>query len=506
MTFDVAIVGYGPVGQVLAGLLGLRGHRVVVIERHRDIYPLPRAVRCEGEVLRSLQRLSVAERIRPELLAVQHYRWFGADGDPILTIDIPEHPSGWSDSLFYQPLMERELRARVATMGSVEVLLGVTVDAIEVGADGVRITGAGDDGAPVNVDARFLVGADGANSTVRDAVGVERVDLGFSEHWLVVDVRPHDMADFAHLESASQYCDPVRPVTCVGNGRSHRRWEFMLLPGESPSDFASADRAWELLAGVVDPDRVELVRHAVYNFRSLVAETLQVGRVFLAGDAAHVMPPFMGEGMCSGVRDVNNLAWKLDLVLRGLAADDLLATYTAERTPFVHHSIGMSIAMGKVSCELDAVAAAGRDQAMRTGAAPPPPPPEPLTGPLVGPGALAGTLAVQPRLVRDGEPVWGDEVLGDGFQLVLRSGDPADLLDAHQLAWFAEVGTVATLDAGVGGHLVDADGRFTGWLDAAGAGAVLVRPDHYVYGTAAAHAVPTLVDVLRTALAGPTGS
>jgi 3-(3-hydroxy-phenyl)propionate hydroxylase len=212
------------------------------------------------------------------------------------------------------------------------------------------------------------------------------------------------------------------------------------------------------------------------------------------------MPPFMGEGMCTGVRDVNNLAWKLDLALRGLASDQLLATYTAERLPLVVHSIGMSIEMGKVSCELNHDAAAGRDHALRSGMAPPPPPPSPLTGQLVGDGPLAGSLAVQPTLDHDGVTVRGDDVLGDGFQLVLRTGDPLDVIDADGLAWFAELGSVATLDPSVQGHVVDQTGVFTRWLESVSADAVLVRPDHYVYDTAEGGEVNGLVRALRRAL------
>jgi hypothetical protein len=359
-------------------------------------------------------------------------------------------------------------------------MLGVTVETVSQNDGSVTVVGTDDHGAPVSVEARYLVGADGANSVVRAASGIGQTDLGFSEHWLVVDVRPHDMADFAHLETASQICDPRRPVTVVGNGRNHRRWEFMLLPGERPEDFAAPDRVWELLAGVAGPDRVELVRHAVYNFRSLVAERLQHGRMFLAGDAAHVMPPFMGEGMCTGIRDANNLAWKLDLALTGRADAAMLDSYTPERMPFVFHSIGMSMEMGKVSCELNPAAAAGRDQAMRTGEAPPPPPPPILTGPLVGPGTLAGMISVQPTVRVDGENVHGDAVCGDGFQLILAARDPADLIGSEDRDWFATIGTMSTFDETVTGHLIDADCRFTGWLADAGAAAVLIRPDQYV--------------------------
>ncbi len=504
--YDVAIVGYGPVGQVLAGLLGSRVHRVAVIERHRDIYPLPRAVRSDGEVLRVMQNLGVMDDIAHELLPVAEYTWFGADGDPIMRIDIPPHPSGWPDVLFHQPTMEAALRTRVSREPSVDVMLGYAVEAVAQIGDEVAITAVADGGETTTIRSRYVVGADGANSVVRPAAGIGQADLGFSEYWLVVDIRPFDMADFDHLPAASQRCDPIRPVTVVGNGTRHRRWEFMLLPGETPEDFADPARIWELLGDVTGPDRAELVRSAVYNFRSLIAESLQDGRVFLAGDAAHVMPPFMGEGMCTGIRDANNLAWKLDLVLRDLASVEVLRSYSPERLPFVHHAVHVSVEMGKVSCELNPMAAAGRDAAMRSGQAPPPPPPPRMSSPVVaGDSAdlLAGTLSVQGNFSRGtGEPGRADDLLGSGFTLITSSSAALGDLDAQLLAWFASIGgTVATLDSDVEGHLTDADGVFTGWLQAHHATGVLTRPDQYVFGsTSESRTASGLLEQLRAAL------
>jgi 2-polyprenyl-6-methoxyphenol hydroxylase-like FAD-dependent oxidoreductase len=500
---DVAIVGFGPVGQTLAALLGRKGHRVAAVERYREIYPLPRAVRIDGEVLRVMQNLGVLADIEHELLAVKNYTWFGADGDPILEIEIPPHPSGHHDQLFHQPTLERALWNRVEQEPSVERFLGWTGATLAIGDRDITLGITSDSGESKAIRAKYIVGADGANSFVRVASGIGIADLGFSEFWLVVDVRPHNMADFDHLPVAAQLCDPKRPATVVGNGTHHRRWEFMLLPGETPEDFADPARVWELLAPFAKPDQAELVRHAVYNFRSLIANEIQTSRVFLAGDAAHTMPPFMGEGMCTGVRDVINLSWKLDLVLKGLVGGAILETYAPERLPFVHASVHASIAMGQVSCVLNSEAAAGRDAAMRSGAMPPPPPPPIMISPLIKANdALAGTLSVQANL-RFGESQGrADELLGDGFTLITRVGQPTEMVDAGLQAWFASIGGRAiTLDQTVGQHAVDLDGRLTSWLDVANVDAVLYRPDQFVFGSGAGpDAASDLVTALRSAL------
>ncbi len=488
--YDVVIIGCGPVGQTLAGLLGKRGHRVGVFERHDDVYPLPRAVRLDGEVMRVFQELGITDDINHELCTTTNYRWFGADGELILDIGIPaEHPSGWSDSyVFHQPTVERALVTSISELPTVSVHFGWEFQGFEPAEDevmaAVRPTGSGE--APTEIRCRFLIGADGANSTVRQGVEIKWDDLGFAEPWLVVDFLPNDMADFDHLPQASQFCDPKRPTTVVRNGNNRRRWEFMLLPGESPEDYATEEQVWTLLQGWARPEQGSIERHAVYTFRSLLADQTRRGSVLIAGDAAHLMPPFLGEGMCSGIRDSANLAWKLDLVLNGHTSGQLLDSYHDERAPVNRNTVEASLFMGHVSCTLDPQEAAGRDAAFRSGQVPPPPAPPPLQGGITRDAAtdpLAGTKAVQGMSGNSqGEPVRTDEIVGRGFRLVTLDGAAARSALADGPLGGVEVTTVDLTD-----DHHDTDGSVTAWLAGAGRVGAIVRPDHYVFGSAETH-------------------
>ncbi len=352
----------------------------------------------------------------------------------------------------------------------------------------------------------WVVGADGANSLVRETLGIARRDLGFRERWFVVDVEPDDMAAL-ELPAGCQWCDPRRPTTHVQSGLRHRRWEFMLLPGEQLEDFDEA-RAWELLAPWFAPGDGRLTQHAVYEFRSMLADDLRSGRVLIVGDAAHLTPPFLGQGVCAGLRDAANLAWKLDLVLRGVAPQALLDTVEPERQPQTEWFIAFAIELGKVLCERDPERAAERDATLRAAG----PPPVLAHPPLGTAGALhreddplAGLLSVQGRIERDGREALLDDLTGGGFTLVTRAGDPAaglepadrDLLDALDAS-------LVSLDPAAPGGVRDADGRMTAWLEEHDVHAVLVRPDFYVFGSAAAPAgIPALVRDLRECLSVP---
>ena len=514
---DVAIVGYGPVGQVLAALLGRAGHRVAVVERFREIYRLPRAVHIDHEIMRLLQSLGVAERLADEMVPMSEYQWFGADRQPLLTLT-PATPaaSAWeSDYMFFQPALEGALTAHVCGLESVTVQRGWSAEELVAAQDGVVLTvrrhEEPEPGRLVPTEhtrairARWVIGADGANSFVRQASAITRRDLGFAERWLVVDAEPDDMGALAELPIACQWCDPQRPTTHVQSGPRHRRWEFMLLPHEDPADFQDPARVWGLLGPWFKPGDGGLTRSSVYEFRSMLANRMRSGRVLLVGDAAHLTPPFLGQGLCSGVRDASNLAWKLDLVLRDVAGEALLDSVDAERQPHNEWVINLAVALGQVLCQLDVEAAAERDRMMRQADAAPPIAFPALTAGLLhrpaggAPDQLAGTLSVQGRVAAAGREGRFDDIAGGGFQLIVLRGDPLQLLDTAQQSLLAALDVaVASLDPDALHGVRDLDGRLTAWLQDNGAYAVLVRPDFYVFGSVAQPSqLPSLLSDLQ---------
>jgi 2-polyprenyl-6-methoxyphenol hydroxylase-like FAD-dependent oxidoreductase len=515
---DVAIVGYGPVGQTLAALLGQAGHHVVAFDRYPTAYLLPRAIRFDHELMRIFQGIGAVPHIEHDITTADHYLWYGAQGQLILDIDNrAPSPSGWArDYVFYQPTLEDALDESARTFPTVSVQRGWEVVGLGQSADHAELQlrehgakGPIDGGPTRTVRARYVIGADGANSFVRNALGIDREDLGFCEEWFVVDVRPHDMADVAHLPIAAQYCDPKRPHVAVLTGPRHRRWEFMLLPGDDLHEFrTSPAKAWELLAPYITPDQGTLVRQAVYEFRSRLTNTLRSGRFLLAGDAAKQMPPFMAEGMCSGVRDAANLAWRLNLALQGLIGEAALDSYTTERQGQNRATVTVSLQMGKVSCTLDPEAAAARDAAFLAGAVPPPVPVPPLgAGVLHAPGLdpIAGRISVQGRIeTSDGQGL-SDDLAGPGFRLVCAQGDAVATLGPHRMAFLHQLrAAVVALDPSVPGAAKDLDGSLTSWLGDNGLVAALSRPDFYAFGGARSLAeLPALVDDLQAQLGSP---
>ncbi|MEU8191363.1 bifunctional 3-(3-hydroxy-phenyl)propionate/3-hydroxycinnamic acid hydroxylase, partial [Micromonospora carbonacea] len=362
---DVLIVGYGPVGQVAAILLAQRGFTVQVVEKWATPYSMPRAVSYDGEASRILAACDLGDTLDPVCELSGEYTWKNGFGRTLLHVKVAEDgPTGWPDSIsFYQPGLEAALAARGAALPGVRVLRGVEVTDLADHSDHVEVAAVDADGTPHAFTADWVLGCDGANSFVRRWLGATVTDLGFGYDWLVCDVVLNEPVEFK--PNNLQICDPARPRTAVSAGPDHRRWEFMRVPGETLAEFETEASVWRLL-GLFDitPDTARLDRYGVYTTQACYADTWRSGRVFLAGDAAHVMPPFLGQGMSSGFRDVINLAWKLDLVRRGIADATLLDTYEVERKAHVQHAIRMSIDSGRVICETDPKQAAGRDSVM----------------------------------------------------------------------------------------------------------------------------------------------
>ncbi len=341
---DVLIVGYGPVGAAIAGLLGRYGVRTLVVDRAPGVLVAPRAIALDNEALRILQMVGLADdafakvRIPYVRMLCPHVGEFGRVNT---TGTIDGHPKLVT---FYQPELERALRANVERHPCVSARTGVAMVRFVDGGDAVRAVLRTSSGEEANVHARYLVGADGACSEVRRAIGEEFEGRTYAEDWLIVDALGAP-GDFDHVEFL---CDPARPTPHMLAPGGRTRWEFMLAPGETREEMETDAKIVELLRPWVKAEDLRIERKAVYRFHARVCRRFGVGRVFLAGDAAHLTPPFVGQGLVAGLRDAANLAWKLAWVVRGRASPTILDTYDQERRPHAIKMIRLAKLMGQL--------------------------------------------------------------------------------------------------------------------------------------------------------------
>jgi 3-(3-hydroxy-phenyl)propionate hydroxylase len=470
--YDVAIVGFGPTGATLANLLALRGLKVVVFERDKDVFVLPRAVHFDAECMRVFQTIGIADAMLPDLFVGPGMKFVNAQGELLIDWSRPPGvgPHGWCASYkFHQPQLERTLRTQLAKTQLADVRLRHEVFAIDEGDDHVRIRFEDTaHGRLSHTTARYVVGCDGARSTVRRFIGTELADLKSHERWVVVDVlldreRP-DLGDFS-----IQYCDPERPITYTRGPHNRRRWEIMVMPGDDESQLGSSAWIWERLKRWITPADARLERSAIYTFHSVIAQGWRRARLLIAGDAAHQTPPFMGQGMAAGIRDASNLAWKLADVIRGRMHDTLLDTYESERKPHVREFIETAVQLGTVIQATDLAAVESRDREM-TAAMLKFKTPQPRLGVGYHDGAQGGHIAPQPCSA-DGTRL--DDTVGYHFVLVA----------VAELAEHAGTGLEAVGDQPVAIMSAD-EGALRDWLASTGARAVLLRPDRYVYGVA----------------------
>lgn len=531
--YDVAIVGYGPTGLALASWLGRAGHSVIVIERWPTLYKLPRAGHIDGEVMRLFQKLGVGETIAAESAVTGDTCVRGADGQYLATLPQETCDQGWEAHYsLYQPRLETALDGMARSTGKVTVLQGWRAQSIDEDADGVTVRivpGLDPDGNQVaaaherTVRARWLVGADGANSLVAQHLGGDVEDLGYRARALVIFARHKDLGmgqDMPDLEVGMVLPRPY--IALRQSGKLFSRWEFHVHNDEDMDQMSTPDKAWELIGRWgFTPDNSELVRHSVFEFRTLINHEWHRGRTILAGDSAHRMPPFQGQGMCSGQRDAAALAWRLDLILRGISSVELLGSYTGERRPHVRSLTSNAADRGRTFWETDPEIAHRRDEAMAEklanenlgrgyGAVPT------LTaGALVlrngEPVAPAGQLSPQFNVLHSGQRKLLDDVVGPDWLLVVSSNQVLDTVPPEHRELLSRIGVrVWVLDSAspdqneddpVLADLSDIDGGYAEWLSSTACSAVLVRPDSYIFGGAKTVSdIGTLVDSLAAHL------
>lgn len=490
---DVAVLGLGPVGAAACCLLAAEGLSVVGFERDTDVYPLPRAVGFDGEIVRAFQRIGLGDELCSILQAHRPGERAGfanSRREWLFGFEYPENgANGWRPmSMFHQPEVDSWLRARAAESEQVSLHLGTEVEGFESSETGVTLRVRDpQDGAVRSWRARYLIACDGAASATRHALGSTWKDLGYDRDWLVVDAIARE-GHTLPLDTL-QVCDPDRLVTLVIGKDPWRRWEFSLNPGETREEMLTDEKILSLIDPFTPRGTYEIRRRAVYQFHAATARPWSRGRVFLAGDAAHQMPPFLGQGMNSGIRDVNNLAWKLGHVLRGEAGASLLDTYEQERSPHAEALVGWAVSLGKLMEHI-----AQTELAEREGRDPPAMPAgsegagygqgreaPPLQDGILLPHQVSakgstGYLFYQPKVRdRDGASFRLDEALGRGFALVGRDAEALELdATGREICSRRGIRCVTLHDL----ELVE--GRFDPLFEHHSA--CLVRPDRHVFG------------------------
>jgi 3-(3-hydroxy-phenyl)propionate hydroxylase len=458
---DVAIIGCGPVGAMLANLLGLQGCSVVVLEREAAIVDLPRAVHFDGEAMRLLQTAGLAEAMRPLMQVSPGTKFVDPAGTVLLEWPRPSGigAQGWhSKYRFHQPDLERVLRDGLRRWPGVTLRTRAEVQALERNGEWVDLHYqdlAVGDLRPLR--ARFAIGCDGAHSLMRRIIGGTTEDLGFEQRWLAVDGRLRRAVPGLCDESV-QYCERQRPAAYICGTGDRRRWELALLPEDDSGIADCPEAVFRLLERWVSPEDFEIDRAAVYTFKAAIASRWRAGTLLIAGDAAHLTPPFLGQGLCSGLRDAGNLAWKLGRVLRGRDGASLLDTFQSEREPHVREYIEAAVRLG-------GLINARTTEAARVG------PIEPRLGPGLCGGLPEPRGRVAPQPPGEGG-IGMDDRIGYRFAAVARCEFAGSLPpDLRAMLAARDVALVA-------------DAAYGPWLEDIGAEAVLVRPDRYVFGAA----------------------
>ncbi len=499
---DILVVGFGPSGATIANLLGKRGYTVAVVEQAAEIYDKPRAITADQEVMRIFQACGLAEEIEKTTTPHPGTDFVGVEGQVIKRFypAPPPNPLAWEPTwMFVQPELEATLREGVKRFSNVRVFLEHEFLNFIPNDDGVHATvECLATNKNIEFRSKYMIASDGSRSTVRRQIGSQIEDLAFDEWWIVVDAWIRGSVELP--SRCIQYCRPSRPGTYIVGPDNLRRWEIKLLPGETPEDFQNEASILKVLSTFVDVSQLELCRTAIYRFHALVAENWKSGRVFLMGDAAHQTPPFLGQGLCAGIRDAINLAWKIDGVERLGYTASLLDSYEEERKPHVRtivaHAKNFGIIIGELDLnaakkrdvELGELLASGKAETVRQKFIP-----DLTTGVITKnkTGFNAGRLFIQPWVLWGGQSNRLDDLVSPGFLVISSLSEVSQWMDENlrnDLKKIDAKSLLLTRESVVNADfdlcLQERDGLFDKWMLELNAKVVVVRPDKYVFGTA----------------------
>ncbi|KOX66277.1 3-(3-hydroxyphenyl)propionate hydroxylase [Pseudomonas psychrophila] len=525
LSTDVAIVGAGPVGLMIANYLGQCGVNVTLVEKLDSLIDYPRAIGLDDESLRTFQAVGLAENVLPHTTPWHAMRFMTPKGRCFADIQPKTDEFGWSRrNAFIQPLADRVLFEGLERFDNVKVLFGRELEGFEQSDSGVQLTLKNAEGRSERLQAKYLIGCDGGNSLVRRSLDISFEGKTAPNQWIVVDIA-NDPLSTPHVYLC---CDPVRPYVSAALPHGVRRFEFMVMPGETEAELSKPENMRKLLAKVLpDPDRIELIRSRVYTHNARLAGSFRQGRVLLAGDAAHIMPVWQGQGYNSGMRDASNLAWKLSLVIKGLASDRLLDSYELERRDHAKAMIDLSVLAGHVLAPPKRWQGTLRDGVSWLLNYVPPvkryfvemrfkPMPQYTRGALIVPsekGSPVGKMFIQPKVMTDaGATVLLDEVIGENFAIIAWGCDPTWGLTAAQIAQWKTLGTRfiqvlpdvqlrAPSDAGNDVIRVgDSSGRLREWFARGSSSIALLRPDRFLAGLATPQTLGKACNELALAL------
>jgi 3-(3-hydroxy-phenyl)propionate hydroxylase len=498
--YDLVIVGFGPSGAAAANAAGARGLRTLVVERDLTIFDRQRAIALDDEALRVIRGLGLIDEVTAHMHLGVTARFVGVDGKPFLAT--PSAPTSYTGyplaNFFHQPALEHALREGLKRFPCVQVRAGWTASLVEQGAQAVRLQLTDEQGDSLHVSGRYVLACDGGSSPLRKQLEIAFAGTSYAEQWMDVQARvKRPLHRSPHFDFV---CSPERPgVRCPCPG-GYYRWEWRINPGEDADAMLSEDNVWRMLAAEgVTPDDIEIARTWSYTFHVRKAQRWRVGRVLLLGDAAHVMPPFAGQGISGAFRDAANVVWKVDAVVRGRAREALLDTYQTEREPHHDAMTQRAVTFGKIVMTQRPSVAWLRDKVLRTATRIPgvmaalvrrvgaPTPLGPGCFPARQPSNMVGYLVPPARIALPGvRSVYIDDALGAGWAILGLDADPRDAMQkATVQAWERFGARFLTIRPGTsvveGDEIGDPAGQLWDTMVAQGVNYLVVRPDRYIY-------------------------